>query len=321
MALDPDAKRFLDAMAAQPGVPPDQPLDPVAMRAMFAQAWRRPGPFEPVGDAYGRSVSGPAGDIPVLVYVPDGAGPLGDAPYPVLVWFHGGGWVIGSPDDNDEACRAVCNLAGIVVVSVDYRLAPENPFPAAADDAYAVVEYVAAHGAEFHADGGRIAVGGESAGGNLAAVCALLARDNGGPRLALQIPVSPVMDDPEAGRASYETYADGYFQTASSMRDFFKLYPRDAADLKNPYLLPLASDDLSGVAPALVMVGEYEVLRDEGEEYARRLTAAGVPCDLVRYDGQIHGFFGLLDDKMTVSAAVHRRAAAALIEAFHTAAC
>jgi acetyl esterase len=302
MTLDPAVRRFLDAAAASAEPPSDAALDPVQMRAQFAAGWRRTGPFEPVGDVHDRTIPG---DIGVRVYLPAGEGP-----FPVFVWLHGGGWVIGAPDDNEPACRRLCAGAGTAVVSVDYRLAPENRFPAAAEDAYAAVVWAASFG------DGRVAVGGESAGGNLAAVCALIARDRGGPELALQLLVSPVLGRPDDGRPSYHEYADGYFQTKASMEFFFQQYPRDAADLTNPYLLPLAATDLTNLAPALVMTAEYEVLRDEGEEYARRLAEAGVDCELVRYDGQIHGFFGLLDDHLPISSVAQDRAVAALKAAF-----
>lgn len=315
MALRPDVRRLLDSLAAQGAPPADAVISPAEMRAAFGGAWRRTGPFEPVGEVAERTIPGPAGELPVRVYVPEGEGP-----FPAFVWLHGGGWVIGSPGDNEVACRTLCRLAGTVVVSVDYRLAPENPFPAAAEDAYAAVRWAAGPDADPRIDPARVAVGGESAGGNLAAVCALMARDLGGPAPALQLLVSPVLGAPGDGRASYRDYAEGYFQTAASMEFFFEQYPRDAADLTDPYLLPLAAADLTGLAPALVMTAEYEVLRDEGEEYARRLADAGVPTELVRYDGQIHGFFGLLDEHLDISAQAQAHAAGALRTAFEKAA-
>jgi acetyl esterase len=310
MPLDPDARAVIERMVTE--LPPD-PLPPEEMRAMFAAAWPVPSSVEPVGRIYERTIPGPGGDLRVRVYEPaSGAGP-----FPGLVWFHGGGWVIGSLDENEATCRALCRQAGCVVMSVDYRLAPEYRFPAAAEDAYAAVHWIAGHGAEIGVDGSRLAVAGESSGGNLAAVTALMARDRGGPPLVLQLLASPVTAPP-GDRKSYVEYADGYFLSRGSMEWFFQLYPRDADDLRNPYLAPLLAEDLSGLPPALVMTAEYDVLRDEGEEYAHRLLDAGVPCELVRYPGQIHGFFALLTEHLSISAVAHRRAAAALRGAFTT---
>lgn len=310
MTLHPDAQRIVDQVAAAPGPPPG-PIDPAQMRKVALAAWKRTTPLPPIGAVHDRTIPGPGGDIPVRVYTPDG-----DGPFPLLVWFHGGGWVIGSLDENDAACRTLARLTPAIVMSVDYRLAPEHRFPAAADDAFTAVRWAAEHGAALGADPRRVAVAGESAGGNLAAVCALRARDGGGPPLALQLLVSPVVGHPGDGRASYREYAEGFFMSAASMDVFIELYPRSAADLSDPYLLPLKADDLAGLAPALVITAECEVLRDEGEEYAARLQAAGVPCELVRYDGQIHGFFGLLDEHIGVSTEAHARAAGALRAAF-----
>lgn len=308
MPLHPEA---LAVIEAQPLLPPLGSLSPAETRAQFAAGWTPPAGVEPVGDIFERAVPGPAGAIPVRVYVPEGEGP-----FPALVWLHGGGWVLGSLDENDAACRALCRLAETVVVSVDYRLAPEHPFPAAVEDCYAATRWVGDHGAELGADGVRLAVAGESAGGNLAAVTALLARDRGGPSLALQVLVSPVTGLPGDGRASYDDFADGYFLTRAQMDWFFEQYPRSENDLRDPHLAPLLAEALAGVCPALVLTAEYDVLRDEGEEYARRLEAAGVSCALVRYDGTIHGFFGLLVEELSISATAHAAAASALRRAF-----
>ncbi|MGH8963671.1 MAG: alpha/beta hydrolase [Jatrophihabitantaceae bacterium] len=311
MPLTPDVQQIINGFAALGPQPEPGTVSPQQMRLMAAQTWNKSGPFQPVADVYERMIPGPGGELRVRVYVPEGSGP-----FPLLVWFHGGGWVIGTLYENEGACRALCRLAEAVVMSVEYRLAPEHPFPAAAEDAFAAVCWAAEHGEELRADPGRIAVAGESAGGNLAAVCALKARDTGAVRLALQILLAPVLGAPQDGRPSYTDFADGYFLSRASMEFFFDQYPRSTADLREAYLLPLAAEDLRGLTPALVMTAECDVLRDEGEEYAHRLTEAGVPCELVRYDGQIHGFFGLLDDQLAVSAEAHATAAAALRHAF-----
>jgi acetyl esterase len=306
MALHPEAQAVVDESAAAPAIDMDA-ISPQEMRAGALAMWSGQGPYEPVGSVTDRTIPGPAGEIPVRIYLPAGDA----APSGVLVWMHGGGWVIGSLDENERACRAVCARSGAAIVSVDYRLAPEHRFPAAADDVFAAVEWAAAEYGDA-----PIAVGGESAGGNLAAVAALMARDRGRPTIALQLLVSPVLGRPEDGRASYDTYADGFFLSRESMEWFFRQYPRDAADLSNPYMVPLAAEDLGGVAPALILSAECDVLHDEASDYAQRLTDAGVPAELVEYAGHIHGFFGLLDQRLTVSAEAHAKAATALRDAF-----
>jgi acetyl esterase len=281
------------------------------MREEFRSAWPIPEDLPPVGNVTETVAPGPAGEIPVRVYTPPGEGP-----FPVFLWFHGGGWTLGSLDENEYACRAVCASASAVVVSVDYRLAPEDPFPAAADDAYAALLWVHDRAADIGADPARIAVGGESAGGNLAAVVALRARDQDGPALAAQVLISPVLGHPDDGRASYQDFAEGYFLNKAAMDWFFTTYPRDARDLDHPHLLPLRATDLTGLPPALILGAEYDVLRDEGEDYAEALRRAGVKAEAIRLDGLIHGFFGLLATELTAAAAAHERVGAELRAAF-----
>ena len=306
MPLHPEARAVIEA---GPDLEPVE-VTPDELRAVFA-AHHRPSPnLAPVGDVSERLIPGPGGDLRIRVYRPEG-----DGPFPAFVWFHGGGWVIGSLDENEATCRVLCRDARAVVVSVEYRLAPEHRYPAAAQDAYAAVTWVYAHAAELAADPTRIAVGGESAGGNLAAVVALMARDLGGPAIALQLLAAPITAPP-SDRPSYVDYAEGHFLSRASMEWFFQLYPRTPEDLTDPYLVPLAADDLRGLPPALVLTAEYDPLRDEGEEYAHRLLDAGVPVELVRYQGQIHGFFALLVDQLSIAADAHRRAATALRRAF-----
>ncbi|WP_367128052.1 alpha/beta hydrolase fold domain-containing protein [Saccharothrix sp. HUAS TT1] len=306
MPLHPEARAVIDAVD---GLIP-APTTAAGMRAVFAESWRPSPDPEPVAAVVDRTIPGPGGPLPVRVYTPSGSGP-----FPVLVWFHGGGWVIGSLDENDAACRALCNAVGAVVVSVGYRLAPEHRYPAAAEDAYAAVRWVAGHGDEIGADGSRLAVGGESAGGNLAAVVCLMSRDHDGPPIAFQLLAAPVIAPP-GDRQSYLDFGVGHFLSRESMEWFFEQYPRSPEDLTDPYLAPLEAEHLGGLPPALVMTAEFDPLRDEGEEYAHRLLDDGVPVTLVRYPGQIHGFFALLVDQLTVSAEAHARAAAALRAAF-----
>lgn len=307
MGLHPEARAVIEDSAARGGL---GPLDePAEVRARFAAVWQSSGRGEVVDSVVDRTVPGPAGAIPVRVYRPHG-----DGPFPVLLWFHGGGWVVGSLDANDATCRALCNAVGMVVVSVAYRLAPEHRYPAAAEDAYAALTWVAGHAGEIGADG-RIAVGGEGAGGNLAAVVSLMSRDHDGPRISLQLLASPVLAPP-ADRQSYVDYGEGHFLSRADVEWFFRQYPRDEGDLDDPYLSPLAACHLRGLPPALVLTAEFDPLRDEGEEYAHRLLDAGVPVTLLRYEGQIHGFFALLVDHLSISAQAHARAAAALRAAF-----
>ncbi|GAA3129271.1 alpha/beta hydrolase [Streptosporangium carneum] len=288
MPLHPEAQRIIDRNGVQDqGEAPE--LDVAAMREGFRLAWTIPDDLQPVGDVVDTAFPGPAGDVPVRVYTPEGEGS-----FPAFVWFHGGGWTIGSLDENEVACRAACVGANAVVVSVDYRLAPENPFPSAAEDAYAALLWVHGNAEGLSVDPSRIAVGGESAGGNLAAVTALKARDLGGPEISLQVLISPVLGHPDDGRASYRDYSEGYFLSKDGMDWFFSQYPRNASDLDDPYLLPLRSKDLSNLAPALILEAEYDVLRDEGVEYAKALEDAGNQVELVIFDGMIHGFFGPL---------------------------
>jgi acetyl esterase len=291
MPLDPQAQALLDQMAAA-GQPPLHELPVEDARTGFVAMIELAGEPAPVARVEDRTIPGPAGAIPVRIYTPEGAGP-----FPVLVFYHGGGWVIGNLDGADRPCRSLCAGSGCVVVSVDYRLAPEHRFPAAADDAYAAAQWVSAHAAEIGADPVRLAVGGDSAGGNLTAVVALMARDNGGPAIAFQLLIYPVTGcDLDTG--SYRDNAEGYLLTRAAMEWFWGHYVPAEAARRHPYAAPLCAEDLSGLPPAFVVTAEYDPLRDEGEAYAERLRQAGVPVTLKRYAGMIHGFFqlaGVLD--------------------------
>ena len=214
----------------------------------------------------------------------------GPGPFPILVFFHGGGFVIGDLDSMDAPCRALANRAGCLVVSVDYRRAPEHKFPTATEDCYAAVRWVAENAASLNGDSARIAVGGDSAGGNLAAVVALMARDRGGPPLRYQLLIYPATNH-DFTTASCQENAEGYFLTTADSRWFWSQYLRDENDAANPYASPLRAEDLSGLPPALIITAEYDPLRDEGEAYAERLRQAGVAAEAKRYDGMIHGFF------------------------------
>jgi acetyl esterase len=243
---------------------------------------------EAVASVADHLIPGPGGDIPVRVYVPEGS-----APRPALVYFHGGGWVICNLDTHDVVCRALARRAGAVVVSVDYRLAPEHPFPAAVDDCYAATAWVAANAQELGVDPERVCVGGDSAGGNLAAVVSLRSRDEQGPAIALQAMVYPVTDLSSFETESYVEFATDHQLTRPMMEWFRNHYVPNAADWLHPYASPLLAPDLSRLPPALVITAECDPLRDEGEAYARRLEQAGVPVTCTRYAGMIHPFFSL----------------------------
>ncbi|RXK46644.1 alpha/beta hydrolase [Halorientalis pallida] len=271
----------------------DQPVPPTyavsveeARNQLEAMAAMRGG-GEDVATVENFEIQGPDGALPVRLYQPDG-----DGPHPVLVYFHGGGFVIGSLETHDALCRSITNAADCAVLSVDYRLAPEHPFPAAVEDAYAAVEWVAEHGDHVDADTDRIAVGGDSAGANLAAATTLAVQDRGGPELAHQVLIYPAVSSPvlDADFDSYEENAEGYFLETESMEWFVDQYIQDEIHLRNEYFAPLLADDLSGVPPASILTAEFDPLRDEGTVYADRLEDAGVDVTLDHYEDMIHGF-------------------------------
>jgi acetyl esterase len=286
MALDPQARAVLEQMAGAGGPPINELSVNEARQASAALAAMQGFP-EPVGSVEDRTLLGPGGDIPVRIYVP-----CGNGPFPVLLYFHGGGWVIGDIESSDGLCRILANAVGCIVVSVDYRLAPEHPFPAAADDAYHATLWAATNASSFGGDPSRIAVCGDSAGGNLAAVVTQIARDGGNPAICFQLLIYPVIDA-ACDTPSYRENADGYFLTKDAMQWFWNHYVRNDADRNHPYASPLRARNLAGLPAALVITAEYDPLRDEGERYAECLRTAGTPVQLTRYDGMIHGFFGM----------------------------
>ncbi len=288
MPLDPKCKLLLELLS-----PPEwRSVSQMSVAEARAQMERmvalRP-PCASTAHIESRTLPGPLGEIPVRVYRPASRAPL-----PVLVYLHGGGWVIGSLDSHEGVCRMLAELAGCLVVSVDYRLAPEHKFPAPLEDCYAALSWVAANAASLGGDPERIAIGGDSAGGTLSAAVALLSRDRGGPRLVHQLLVYPATD--VAGdTASYAENGEGYFLTRSDMQWFWGHYLASRADGESPYASPLRAPDLGRLPPATVLTAEFDPLRDEGEAYATRLEQAGIPTRLVRYDGVIHGFFGMTE--------------------------
>ena len=286
MVLDLQARAVLDQMAETGGPPINELSVNDARLASTAMAAMQGFP-EPVGCVEDRTLLGPGGGIPVRIYVPFGKGP-----FPVLLYFHGGGWVIGDIDSSDGLCRTLTNAAGCIVVSVDYRLAPEHPFPAAADDAYHATLWAVTNAASFGGDPLRIAVCGDSAGGNLAAVVAQIARDRGKPAIRFQLLIYPATDA-ACDTPSYSENAEGYFLTREAMQWFWGHYVQKEADRSHPYASPLRARSFAGLPAALVITAEFDPLRDEGERYAERMRAAGTPVQLTRYEGMIHGFFAM----------------------------
>jgi acetyl esterase len=261
------------------------------------------GDVEPVGDVTEITIPGP--DAPgsphglrLRAYCPKGTGP-----WPVLVYFFGGGWSLGTLDTCDGICRMLTNAAQCLTVSVAYRLAPEHKFPAAVEDCYAGTAWAASHAGELGGDPARLAVGGDSSGGNLAAAVALMARERSGPAIAHQLLVYPNTDY-QASTPSMRDICDEYLFNRDSVRWYWGMYLATPQDGASPLASPLRADDLSGLPPATVITAEYDPLRDEGELYARRLEEAGVPARLIRYDGMIHGFFTMAGDLDTARTAV-----------------
>jgi acetyl esterase len=225
-------------------------------------------------------------DVPVRLYQPKS-----DRPLPALVYYHGGGWVVGDLEMHDDTCRALANEGQCIVVSTDYRLAPEHPFPIPLDDCWSVLRWAAERLGDRGWDGSRLAVGGTSSGGNLSAAVALRARNEGLP-LSLQLLLYPALDS-TGSTPSWRAFGEGYFLTASQMAWYWRQYSDDAETRRLPDVAPSLSTDLSGLAPALIVTAEYDVLRDEAEDYARRMRQAGIPTRLWRFQGQIHGFLSL----------------------------
>jgi acetyl esterase len=274
--LTPEIQAVLDEMNAAPGPPPHEIPVGQARINHADEAKRFCGEGEPVAEVRDHMV----GEVPVRTFRPEGDGPL-----PVVVYLHGGGWIMGTLDSYDSLLRALANASGAIVAGVEYRLAPEHRYPAALDDSLAAIRWLATNANELGGDGSRLAVIGDSAGGNLAAVAARRLRD----QIRYQVLVYPVIDA-VFDTPSYLDFNEGHGLSAASMQRFWRLY-LDGADPRDPDAAPLHADDLAGVAPAYVLTAEEDVLRDEGEAYAEALRAAGVPTALVRWPGTIHGFF------------------------------
>jgi acetyl esterase len=282
MPVDPQIRALLDKGT---GVPATHTLPVDVARAQYeARIALMSTPAEIAG-VREQTIDGPGGPLGIRIYAPHGT-----APFPLLVFFHGSGFVLCSLDTHDGMCRNLCAGAGCVVASVDYRLAPEHKFPAGIDDCLHATRWAATHATELGADPMRVAVAGDSAGANMAAVTALRVRDEGSPALCGQLLLYPVTDYHTPGTPSYEENAEGYGLTRDTMKWFWAHYLKDASEGEHPYASPLRAADLSGLPPALLITAEYDPLRDEGEFYAEKLRTAGVPTALTRYDGVNHGF-------------------------------
>jgi acetyl esterase len=247
------------------------------------------GTVEAVHKVEDRSIQGPESLIPIRIYTPEGQGP-----FPIVVFFHGGGFVYGDLESHDAVCRSIVNASQHIVVAVDYRLAPENPFPAAPNDCFAATKWVYENASELNGDKTNLSVAGDSAGGNLAAVVCLMAKEKGGLSISKQVLLYPVTDSYEPGK--YDSYIEngkGYFLTTDSMGLFSKLYVQNSEWRNHPYATPLNAPDVSCMPPALIITAEYDPLRDEGEVYAEKLRNSGVEVTLEREEGLIHGFFNL----------------------------
>jgi acetyl esterase/lipase len=283
MPLDPQAQNVVDTIAAL-NLKPFKDSTPTEAREAMRTRTAGLGPVEDVPAVADHRVPVEGGEITVRLYAPAGVGPP-----PVLVFYHGGGWVIGDLYTHDGLCRSIVNAAGCAVASVDYRLAPEFKFPVAVEDSYTALKWVAANGPRLGLDSARLAVGGDSAGGNLAAVMALLGRDRRGPRILLQVLVYPVTNY-DFGAKSYVENATGYLLTTEDMRWFWRHYLSREEQGQEVTASPMRAKSLADLPPALVMTAGCDPLRDEGAAYAARLRDSGVPVTVTQYPGMFHGF-------------------------------
>lgn len=280
--VDPKVREVLDKMAAA-GISHPTTVEDVRKAYLFYP--KLSGTPEHVYRVEDRQIPGPAGKITVRVYIPNSTADL-----PILVFFHGGGFVAGSLDTHDTPLRSVANRCGCIIVSVAYRLAPENKYPAATEDAYAASKWVAEHGADIGGDPRRIAVAGDGSGGNLAAVVTLMARDRGTPQLTLQVLIYPMLDA-TIMRPSWWTESNAPTVSRESKNEILGMYLPITGNLRDPFVSPIFAENLKNLPPALLITDEDDPMRDEGEEYAGRLTKDGVLAKVSRYPKMIHGFF------------------------------
>ncbi len=289
MALDPKVQALLTAMAAA-NLPAPGDLPAEILREQVSSRFAKLSlPCKPVGEIFNIAIDGTETSIPLRIYVPEGNGP-----FPVVTFFHGGGWVLFNLDNYDPMVTHLCHEARCIVVAVDYRLAPECKFPAAVVDCYDAVCWTADHILEYSGDPSQTALVGDSAGGNLVAAVSLRLRDEGGPACIAQIMLYPVVDFYTSPRNSYSEFAEGFGLTYTDMEWFWEMYLNSPLEAQNPLVCPILAKELSGLPPAFVMVAGNDLLRDEGIEYAHRLQAAGVPTHLTVYDEMIHGFISYI---------------------------
>lgn len=287
MPLHPQVQQLLSYLEAENLRPADPANPDEARRIASLRRTKVDNHAEAVAKIEDRLIPGPGGEIPIRIYKP-----YGQEPFPAVVYFHGGGFVLGDLDFQQTSCCAIANATPCVVVSVGYRLAPEHKFPAAAEDCYAATRWVAENASVLGAKPGQCAVCGESAGGNLAAVVCLMARDRGGPSLVFQVLIYPMMDF-AFDTASYHDYAAGYLLTKEACVYFWNQYLSKPAEGANPYASPLRAKSLAGLPAAFILLAQYDPLRDEGQAYAQRLKGAGVPVIVRNYEALIHGFWGM----------------------------
>ena len=297
MSLDPKAKALLTAIIAA-GDPEVQFLPATEARALVHSRYEKLDlPLKEVESITDFSVPGPGGDLLLRVYTPNGTGP-----FPVLVFIHGGGWVLFRPKHYDSVCTHLCAGASCIVVSVDYRLSPETKFPGALDDCMEALRWVSLHAGSVNGDPSRIIISGDSAGGNLTAAVALRNRDENGPKLLAQVLIYPATAWYEPATDSFKEFADGFSLTAASLVWFWDQYLGSNEMCTNPYVVPMNAGDHGGLPEALVLVSGYDPLRDEGILYAEKLEHTGVKTTLLDYESMIHGFLsylGILDQAET----------------------
>ena len=283
MPLGQQEQAFIDQLAAGGGRGFHE-MEVAEARQAILQLFQVENP-EPVAKVEDRTIPTPNGDLPIRLYTPEGDGPL-----PVLVFFHGGGWVVGNLESHDATCRALANAAGCITLAVDYRLAPEHKFPAAPEDCYEATKWAVLNAAALGGDPQRVAVGGDSAGGNLAAAVALMSGDRGAPSLAYQLLLYPVTNH-SFDTESCQQNGEDYLLTKDSMVWFWDHYLENDEAGNAPYASPLQAKYVNSPPPGLVITAEFDPLRDEGEAYGKRLQDAGADIKISRYDGTIHGFF------------------------------